>query len=407
MTRWQLLLIATIAIYATDGQAKSAASSRSIASERIGRYKSLLTEHFALPRHPYLNEVNWIKARSAIVEEFQKILHNVPNVTMEIQDFQTEISFVPNISTDIKGQNIIVTFSGKNRRKATDEILVIGAHYDSEASPLISIDDNGSGVVAMLEVARGLADAIVNRKAILLNTIMFVAFDIQNEFSDGLGQTGGSDFFVKEKLATILDEQPKPGFLGAIVLDSVMNYNSSTGSQVLPSGFDKSFPEAFSQVQANMYKGNYLAMVTKERLRSLQLDYVIAQEWNKTDTQGQFPLIQLEIRRTAASPALFEFLKQDHVPFWNHNNNPLSAVLLTDTSKWRGIQRMCGLEVCNSTSLLTVDRLNMLDQVVVTLDRFISISHLNDSAAIETGSGTSTYASLSATFLTVLVAYLL
>lgn len=38
---------------------------------------------------------------------------------------------------------------------------------------------------------------------------------------------------------------------------------------------------------------------------------------------------------------------------------------------------MCGLEVCNSTSLLTVDRLNMLDQVVVTLDRFISISHLN------------------------------
>lgn len=59
------------------------------------------------------------------------------------------------------------------------------------------------------------------------------------EFSDGLGQTGGSDFFVKEKLATILDEQPKPGFLGAIVVDSVMNYNSSTGSQVLPSGFDK------------------------------------------------------------------------------------------------------------------------------------------------------------------------
>lgn len=75
-------------------------------------------------------------------------------------------------------------------------------------------------------------------------------------------------------------------------------------------------------------------MVTKERLRSLQLDYVIAQEWNKTDTQGQFPLIQLEIRRTAASPALFEFLKQDHVPFWNHNNNPLPAILLTDTSAY-------------------------------------------------------------------------
>ena len=38
---------------------------------------------------------------------------------------------------------------------------------------------------------------------------------------------------------------------------------------------------------------------------------------------------------------------------------------------------MCGLSVCNSTQLLTADRLNMLDQVVVTLERFISQSHLD------------------------------
>jgi hypothetical protein len=47
------------------------------------------------------------------------------------------------------------------------------------------------------------------------------------------------------------------------------------------------------------------------------------------------------------------------------------------TGKWRGIQRMCGLSVCNSTQLLTADRLNMLDQVVVTMERFISQSHLD------------------------------
>lgn len=54
-----------------------------------------------------------------------------------------------------------------------------------------------------------------------------------------MAQIGGSSFFVKEKLATILDSQPKPSFLGAIILDSVMNYNSSEGSQVLPNGFEK------------------------------------------------------------------------------------------------------------------------------------------------------------------------
>ena len=98
---------------------------------------------------------------------------------MEIQNFISEMSFSPNTATQLKGQNIIVTFAGRNRRTVKDEILVIGAHYDSDSLPLLSIDDNGSGVVAMLEVARGLADAIVNRKAILHNTVVFVAFDIQ------------------------------------------------------------------------------------------------------------------------------------------------------------------------------------------------------------------------------------
>lgn len=128
------------------------------------------------------------------MSEFEKILYNVPNTTMEIQDFRTTISFVPNIATDIKGKNIIVTFAGRNRGKATDEILVIGAHYDSDASVLISIDDNGSGVVAMLEIARGLADAIVKRKAVLLNTIIFVAFDVQNV---------STTYFYKNILITI------------------------------------------------------------------------------------------------------------------------------------------------------------------------------------------------------------
>lgn len=128
------------------------------------------------------------------MSEFEKILYDVPNTTMEIQDFHTTISFVPNIATDIKGKNIIVTFAGRNRGKATDEILVIGAHYDSDASVLISIDDNGSGVVAMLEIARGLADAIVKRKAVLLNTIIFVAFDVQNV---------STTYFYKNILITI------------------------------------------------------------------------------------------------------------------------------------------------------------------------------------------------------------
>lgn len=148
-------------------------------TDRVDRYKSLLLDYFATPRHPFHNGENLARARTAIVSEFEKILYNVPNATMEIQQFETAVSVESRPSVDIHGENIIVTFAGRNRRTAKDSILVIGAHYDSDRSPLLTIDDNGSGVVAMLEVARELADAILNRKAVLHNTIIFVAFDIQ------------------------------------------------------------------------------------------------------------------------------------------------------------------------------------------------------------------------------------
>lgn len=54
-----------------------------------------------------------------------------------------------------------------------------------------------------------------------------------------LDQMTGSTFYVNHKLSPVLNTKPKPKFLGAIILDAVMNYNRSKNSQVLPSGFDK------------------------------------------------------------------------------------------------------------------------------------------------------------------------
>ena len=151
----------------------------STANERMDRYRSLLLEYFDAPRHPFINEDNWLYARTGIINELERILFKVPNVTMEIQDFHTDILYKPNEPTTIDGKNIIVTFNGRNRGTAGDEILLVGSHYDSDNTGPLSLNDDGSGVVAMLEVVRGLSDAIVNKRAILLNTVIFVAFDVQ------------------------------------------------------------------------------------------------------------------------------------------------------------------------------------------------------------------------------------
>ena len=123
--------------------------------------------------------MHWLFVRKGIINEFEKILYKVPNATLETQDFETEILYMLDESTLVDGQNIIVTFHGRNGGTASDEIILIGAHYDSENSRLYSISDDGSGVVAILECVRNLADAIVNQRLELLNTVIFVAFDVQ------------------------------------------------------------------------------------------------------------------------------------------------------------------------------------------------------------------------------------
>ena len=151
---------------------------RSTANERMDRYRTLLLEYFDAPRHPFTNEDNWLYARQGVIKELKQIIEKVPNVTMEVQDFHTDILNESN-ELMVEGKNIIVTFHGRNRGTSNDEILLVGSHYDSDNTGPLSLNDNGSGVVAMLEVVRGLADAIVNKRAVLLNTVIFVAFDVQ------------------------------------------------------------------------------------------------------------------------------------------------------------------------------------------------------------------------------------
>ena len=69
-----------------------------------------------------------------------------------------------------------------------------------------------------------------------------------------LDQGAGSMYYVNHKLSAVLNTEPKPSFLGAIILDAVMNYNTSENSQVLPNGFDKvigTMPEMFSKSVVN------------------------------------------------------------------------------------------------------------------------------------------------------------
>ena len=152
---------------------------RSTLEERTTRYRSLLLEYFDWPRHPLVNNWHWLYVRKGLINKLEQIINKVPTATLDTHDFHTEILYMQNQTTLLDGQNIIVTFRGRNHGTVLDDILLFGAHYDSENSRLQSVNDNGSGVVAILECVRSLSDAIVNQRAILLNTVIFVLFDVQ------------------------------------------------------------------------------------------------------------------------------------------------------------------------------------------------------------------------------------
>ena len=59
------------------------------------------------------------------------------------------------------GENIIGMLPGKLSGSPNDRLFLIGAHYDTMRTTLHGSDDNGSGVAAMLQVAKQLAKGMV------------------------------------------------------------------------------------------------------------------------------------------------------------------------------------------------------------------------------------------------------
>lgn len=73
-----------------------------------------------------------------------------------------------------KGMNLIGVVPGRFRDvPGKDQIILIGAHYDTVSSSA-GIDDNASGVIVLLELGR----ILMNQRQ-LNHTVMFVAFDLE------------------------------------------------------------------------------------------------------------------------------------------------------------------------------------------------------------------------------------
>jgi Zn-dependent M28 family amino/carboxypeptidase len=191
--------------------------------------------------------------------------------------------------------NLEVSRTGAGR---SEEIILLGAHYDSvRACP--GANDNGSGVAALLEIARGFA---VLTPAL---TIRFVAF-VNEEPPFFMTRRQGSAVYAKAARARGDDVRLM------VSLETLGYYNDAPGSQRYPPLFRFFYPD----------RGDFLGLVSD--LRSRRLMRRVAKVFRD---RSDFPL-----QHTASWRWVPGVAWSDHLPFWRQG---YPALMATDTAFYR------------------------------------------------------------------------
>ncbi len=200
---------------------------------------------------------------------------------------------IPRDGTEVR--NIEIELSGGAR---AEEIIVVGAHYDSVVGA-VGANDNGSGVAALIELARLLRESKPAR------SVRFVAF-VDEEPPFYHGDQMGSRFYARRSKAR------GENIVAMFSLETIGYYSDQLDSQHYP------FPLSFFYPKT----GNFIAFVSNLSSRAL-LHEVIA----GFRRHARFP------SEGAAAPALLPGVDwSDHWSFWKEG---YPALMVTDTALYR------------------------------------------------------------------------
>jgi Zn-dependent M28 family amino/carboxypeptidase len=200
------------------------------------------------------------------------------------------------------GTNIIGRIPG---RAHPEELVIVSAHYDTVPRSN-GADDNGSGVAGLLETARLLAGKKHAR------TLVVAFWD-----GEEIGLLGSRAFARRAK-------ESKAEIAGVYVYEMIGYRREEPGSQKVPVGFELLFPEAFTKLQENQFRANFIALVCDPRARRLASDIV-----DSAEQAGQ-PAVLLDVHPDRFVPP--DLMRSDHAGFWEEG---FPAIMITDTAEFR------------------------------------------------------------------------
>lgn len=202
------------------------------------------------------------------------------------------------------GENYVGTHLGTTD---DEQIYILDGHYDGVSnSP--AVDDNGTAVAGMLEAARILSNYNFKK------TIRFIGFDLEEA---GLR---GSKAYV----ANLPEEDTIAGVLN---FEMIGYYRDEVNTQNFSFGFEILYPDIYSEIQADSFRGNFLA----------NIGIVNQNDWEQSFANAAATYVPDLKVITFNGPENWSILtpdlgRSDHAPFWNAEH---PAVMLTNTSEFR------------------------------------------------------------------------
>jgi len=246
---------------------------------RLKRHVFILAHEIG-PRSVFLPES--LKAASDYVRAFW-------------EDMEYEVRVQTYRVNNIACHNLAVEIPGVMK---PDEILLIGAHYDTVShSP--GANDNGSAVAALLELSRLFRSKAPKR------TVRFVAFANEEPPFFKTGQMGSLVYAkgCREK---------KEDIVAMVCLETIGYYRQEPGTQKYPFPLSIFYPD----------RGNFIALVGNLRSKALVTSFARC-----FMQQSDFPV---------ECAAVFGFITgidwSDHWSFWTCDYR---AIMITDTALFR------------------------------------------------------------------------
>ncbi|CAB3401934.1 unnamed protein product [Caenorhabditis bovis] len=277
-------------------------------------------------------------------------------------------TFIHEESNEI-GANVIAVQKSRYFGTNMDQIVVISANYDTlEDNP--GVDDNGSGVAAVIEAARVLMtlDTLYSRD----HSIIYAFYDMKHK------ALAGSHAFVEDILLPLL-ERTGCQVAASVIVDGLLHFDPFPASQAMPPEFEQNFPEAAQSLHEHSHMGDFIQVTSRlgadePIVKKFAKSYARSCEMLSTDWQFHPWMLELsiDIANITTVDRLHPYLFSDHSSFFFHSQQTkmnIPTIYLTDTLNLRGVRQYC--VQCDGLYMMTEQNMKFLALMTDALIRFL------------------------------------